>query len=307
MAACNPFDFALCDLVSCEDFAAIHELTSLCFKSKDYLKNFPQVFKPQNAGYFFSIKDDAGKLTCFCSIYPTYFISSSTLLTGYCIGSVCTHPDYRNKGLASQVLALAEAKAKLNQGDFAYLFSAPNKMYEKSGFQLCGQTVLAEFGLKTAQKLKTKYFNCKINIVQNLNAEDMDKIWSFIVCNSKPSESILSFLEFKDIIQTKNMKIVYLTHNQQLCSVCFLNKGDDFENVIHGIYYLNVDYAIVLIKDLFLKEGRKKLYFFPGAFFEDFSHLFNYKLLPAMYVKILNNSFTLDNISKIFVRSIQGT
>lgn len=309
----NKYDFILDANATLVD---VHELTSLCFKSNTYIQNFPQVFKSQNSNYFFLLRHQ-NKAVCFCTIYPTYFLlDQGGLRKGFCVGSVCTHPDYRRQGLASLILKYAEEKAFCLQGDFVYLFSAENKLYEKAGYHFSGEAPLAELSskskiLKIAQKLKI--FNSQIKSFaegsfSTENSFSLAQIWSFIVQHSKASESLLSYLEMQDIMKIKNMQVYYLTHNQKLCAVGFLNKGDDFQNVIHGIYFSHLDYAILLINKLFLQEGKnKKLHFFPGAFAKEFSTLFEFQMMPAMYAKVLQKECQKAELSELFVRSIQGT
>lgn len=283
-----------------EEFNQIRELTSLCFQSNDYFKNFPQIFKPENSHYFILLKEK-DKLVSFCTVYPTYFYIPA-FLTGYCIGSVCTHPDYRKKGYATQILAQAEAKVRAWQGDFIYLFSNKNELYERAGYQLCGETYLAK--LKSAKEL-IKVTN-KTKIISYTEENEIAKVWNFIVRNSKVGESLLSYLEFKDILYIKNMKIFMLIEDEKLCSVCFLNKGDDFQNVIHGIYYLHADYAKLLIADVFHKQKKKEsFYLFPGVFYQDFLDVFDYQTMPTMYVKLIATDKV--DLKSIFVRSLQGT
>ena len=230
------------------------------------------------------------------------------------MGSVCTHPDYRGKGLARQVLAMAESKVQLAQGHFIYLFSNENQFYENLGYQFCGETFISELNPNSKfsvfhKKLMGKYFNYKI--LKLLPSEMPNEIliaqlWRFILQNSKSCESFLSYLEFKDILQIKNMQMYYLLHKEKICSVCFLNKGDDFENVIHGLYYSHPDYAILLSAETISKISKpKKFYFFPGPFFSEFAELFDYQVLPSMYVKIISHSKDMD-LSSVFVRSLQG-
>lgn len=287
------------------EFNQIQELTNLCFNTKDYFRNFPQVFKPQNDSFFLTIKE-LNKIICFCSIYPTYYLYSNTIIKGFCVGSVCTHPNYRGNNLALDILKIAESYARNSQGDFLYLFSTKRSLYEKAGYELCGQTFLAEI-----KKISKKPNQKKDNIFVALAKDEENEtriIWNFIVKYSKSYESVLSYLEFKDILKIKNMKVFLLWNKEKIAAVCFLNKGDDFNNVIHGIYFSNKEYAIILVRKVYMKESHnKKFYFFPGVFHDDFKNVFTFGVMPTMYAQILNEKLSRSDLEQIYVRSLQGT
>ena len=108
------------------------------------------------------------------------------------------------------------------------------------------------------------------------------------------------------------MKVCYLRKNNEIQALCFFNKGDDFDQVIHGIYFTQPKYILVLMKYILQTEkGKNKFYFFPGIFSDEFSSLFNYEIIPTMYAKIINkNNVLLDKALRcghLYVRSLQGT
>ena len=94
------------------NFQDLLELTNTCFQTKNYLNNFPQVFKEAYKDFMFLLKKNKETVS-FCTLYPLSFILNSNLrISAYCIGSVCTHPSFRNQGLALQAIQLAEKKSK---------------------------------------------------------------------------------------------------------------------------------------------------------------------------------------------------
>jgi hypothetical protein len=163
--------------------------------------------------------------------------------------------------------------------------------------------------------LKKKHAGYEVHFLSvNKLAEEriLSKLWQFIIKNSHISEPILSYWEWKKLCHIQNMEISYLTHNQKIGSVCFLNKGDDFQNVVHGIYDLNTDYANLLIESILKKQKQtSNFYFFPGAFYEKYKPYFKYEVLPTMYIKVFSHSpsnlFSLFQQGKMYVRSLQGS
>ena len=138
------------------DFEQIKDLTSLCFKSENYIQNFPQVFQPQNSPYFI-FKRENQKIIYFCSLYPTYFQVQNNFYTGYCVGSVCTHPQFQKKGIASELLKEAEEKVRYFGGDFIYLFSSQKNIYEKLDYSFFGKSSICEINLSQLKKITINF------------------------------------------------------------------------------------------------------------------------------------------------------
>lgn len=313
------------------NFQDLLKLTNLCFNSNNYLNNFPQVFKETFKEYLFLLKNEKNSVA-FCSLYPLSFsFGGKTRISAYCIGSVCTHPDYRNKGLAYNTIHLAEKKAKENSADFIFLFADNNKLYSKLGFTSVGKTFLASISKYSGNKihfnnymhiqnfLKSDKNNSSLNYYNHYELENLEeslkaKLWQFIIVNSHYSESILSYLEFKDILKIKNMSLYYCECDNKVTAISFLNKGDDFHNVIHANYFNDKIYALYLINYIFKQNKEKDLIFFPGVFHKEFESFFSYIALPLMSIKSLNEkkfpSNTLHNLCSnysFFVNSLQGT
>lgn len=311
-------------------FDELSILTDICFQCNNYLANFPQVFKEENRELLFLLKYE-GNAVAFCSLYPMSFQLNGKRLSSYCIGSVCTHPNYRNLGLAKTVILLAEKKARENSADFIFLFSDNNQIYSSLNYTQVGKTYLAQITTQifshTSQKhLKEIQYKCKKIVHKNeikitfkknllaLNEAEKCKIWQFIITQAPTCEPILSFLEFCDILKIKNMNIYFATLENTLCAVCFYNKGDDFQNVIHSTYYSNRDALFLIINNIISNNKDKASLFFPGALYKDFIDVFDFQSIPSMSLKSLKEETLpnqiLQNIclkNDIFVGSLQGT
>ncbi|APJ04904.1 GNAT family N-acetyltransferase [Silvanigrella aquatica] len=314
-------------------FADLEILTNLCFQTNQYLKNFPQVFQEENREHLFLLRLK-NKIASFCSIYPFSFHVNGTRLSAYCIGSVCTHPKYRNLGLAQKAVTMAEMKAIENAADFIFLFADKNKLYANLNFIPTGKTFLAQIGtnisnqialnncksiMEQLEKFKSIFDNNPIQILFKKNLLELTdfektRIWQFIILNRPPCESVLSYLDFCNILAIKNMNIFYATNNNQIFSLCFYNKGDDFQNVIHSSYYTNRNYLFILIKEILSINKGKDIIFFPGALSHEFEDVFDFISIPSMSIKTLNEkkipiqilqNFCIKNL--IFVNSLQGT
>lgn len=305
-------------------------LTNICFQKKDYIQNFPQVFDIQNKEYLFCIKYQ-DKLASFCSLYPYSFNFNNTRLSAYCIGSVCTHPKMRNLGLAQFALNLAEQKAKNNLADFVFLFADNHKLYSYLNYKYAGQMFLAPIGnyhsgKKNLNSLINKIKNIENNYcisdyslmyfdnISEINFKEKSKIWQFIVKNSPINETILSFLEFLNIIKIKNMSVHLLLKDNNIISLCFLDKGDDFQNVIHSPYFIKTEFIIILLYKILTILRNNNLIFFPGSNQHEFKDIFEFLKTPSLSIKSLNEEkFPTNDIinlcikNSLFVSSLQGT
>ncbi|KAB8031056.1 GNAT family N-acetyltransferase [Fluviispira multicolorata] len=314
-------------------FQELQYLTNLCFESSDYLNNFPQVFKKENKEYFFLFRHN-GQAVSFCTLYPIRFQLQNIVLNSYCIGSVCTHPHFRKKGFAKRVLLQAENKARENLVDFLFLFSDINPLYTELNYLPAGKTYLTQLHskvtnpiyLKNLKRLNIEYLKAinKIDLkntdffyFNNLSAlseAEKIKIWQFIVFYSPKGESILSYIEFSDILKIKNMQMYLLNFETRLYSVCFINKGDDFQNVIHSIYYKEINFIVILLNKILAKSKDEELIFFPGVHAHYFSELFDFQEIPSLFLKSIHEkkittqklqALCLNN--DIFISSLQGT
>lgn len=314
-------------------FQELKDLTNTCFQTNDYLNNFPQVFKDENRDFLFLLKYK-NKIASFCSLYPYSFQLDGKRLSAYCIGSVCTHPNFRNLGFAHKTIILAENKAIENAADFIFLFADNHKLYAELNFVQAGKTYLAQisqdkitqkinhnlkFLLKECEKISNhmELENVRIYFhgdLKGLSENEKSNLWQFIARQSPSCESILSYLDFCDILKIKNMSTYTIKKEQQILATCFYNKGDDFQNVVHSVYYTNRNYILLLLSKIILNHEGKDIIFFPGALFQDFKDIFEYISIPSMSIKTLNEQKfpinTLQNLcikNSIFVSSLQGT
>ncbi|WP_338636102.1 GNAT family N-acetyltransferase [Spirobacillus cienkowskii] len=305
-------------------------LTDICFQKKDYIQNFPQVFDIQNKEYLFCIKHQ-NKLASFCSLYPYSFSFNNTRLSAYCIGSVCTHPKMRNLGLAQFALNLAEEKAKENSADFVFLFADNQKLYSYLNYKYAGQMFLAPIGsyhsgkknlnslIDTIKNIENKYCISDYSFmyfknISEINFQEKSSIWRFIVKNAPRSETILSFLEFLSIVKIKNMSVYILCKENKIVSLCFLDKGDDFQNVIHSPYFIKTEFIVILLYNILATLQNNNLIFFPGSNQNEFKDIFDFLKTPSLSIKSLdekkfptNELINLCTKNSLFVSSLQGT
>lgn len=120
--------------ISPDVYDVIAELHQMAFEQGWSAQSIADLFEKQDASGW--VLKTHGTLTCFAITLPC--VDNSELIT------IATHPDFRGKGLAGQLLRFAiEANRQL---DFAQLLLevaednlAAIALYEKTGFQVDGR------------------------------------------------------------------------------------------------------------------------------------------------------------------------
>lgn len=303
-------------------FEQVKKLLDLCFDVKDYVKGFPQVFdKFQDSMCI--VKRIGDEIVSFCAFNEVHFKIDKTPIRAFCIGSVCTHPDYRGKGYGEDVMTQAVAEGKKRGVDVLILFSAVEEFYQRLGFETCGGDVLFKFdmgevgdlvGQKT-KALRNKNGEIDRRIVYEAHPERLaeglkNELWEFICKHSLQGESELAFEEFSLILKTIDMSIAYSKQDDSIVACGFYGKGHDFKNVFHGIYFKNVSEAFWLMHAFSLTQGLPEFFVFPGAHAAEFQKWFHFTANPTLMIMPLTNPAVIMKAfkkKKLYVRSLQST
>jgi hypothetical protein len=84
------------------------------------------------------------------------------------------------------------------------------------------------------------------------------------------------------------MSVHLLLKENKIISLCFLDKGDDFQNVIHSPYFINTDFIIILLYKILSILQNNNLIFFPGSNQHEFKDIFEFLKTPSLSIKSLN-------------------
>ena len=129
------------------DGTALMELLQLCFPMLPQFRTGIYWLEPCDYRWVIRAKD---KIIVNAAVIDKTFLSGDKIsIAG--IAYVCTHPEYRRKGLVKQVLAKIHNWAKNKHYSFAFLFGK-NDIYRSSGYIQCNN----EF----------KFYNHNKNIVE---------------------------------------------------------------------------------------------------------------------------------------------
>jgi predicted N-acetyltransferase YhbS len=219
------------------------------FGKDNYAESFPQVFGSLATAKQFIIRDNHA-VAAFCASIPFHWQVNDCRITGYCIGSVCSSEKYRGQGFASRAISLAEIDAKSNGADFTFLFSDLDIFYRKLSYQSYGKELFAPLAASPA-------FNqtaCQNLIELKKMSSDTDhslrygftkpgeaispdhtmRLWNLVSKSSHPSENILGFSDFQQLLNIPLVEIHTLWHGATPVAAFFVGKGADFENVAHS-------------------------------------------------------------------------
>ncbi|CAN7323495.1 GNAT family N-acetyltransferase [Paenibacillus sp. LjRoot56] len=108
---------------------------------KSMLKAFPNVFDPRLNQSFGAFEN--GKLVAFMGLVPSVVHVSAAKLNVLSLGSVCTHPNYRGKKIASNMLRDVHTHAE-RIGASMLLVSGDGPLYMRSGCHYFGRVTRYE-------------------------------------------------------------------------------------------------------------------------------------------------------------------
>lgn len=116
-----------------EDYPAAARLSDFVFDSEEMTsmkQAFPKVFSPALRQCYGAFENH--QLVAFVGLVPSLLRIGGARLQVYSLGSVCTHPDYRGKGYASDILE--KVQTHLQKSGASLLFVSGNRsLYRKMG------------------------------------------------------------------------------------------------------------------------------------------------------------------------------
>jgi predicted N-acetyltransferase YhbS len=136
MGACRPDE--LRELVS---------LANAVFRGRrtgDMGGEFPLLFSEGNCDHLRVVRED-GRMVAHVGICIRDAVILGARLRVASIGAVCTHPDYRGRGLASELMRDAAAHS-LEQGAVLMLISGGRGLYHRLGYVSVGRFLVYETG-----------------------------------------------------------------------------------------------------------------------------------------------------------------
>jgi len=143
------------------------------------------------------------------------------------IGSVCTAPNARGKGLAASNVECILQEAQTQKCDLAMLWTGINSFYQKLGFIDAGRETIVHLPSSPITKSTTHH------VVQNTNRIDGQILLSLF--NKHLLRSVRTPSEVKKLLSIPNSTLWSLWNSSKthMKAYAVVGKGADFKNFIH--------------------------------------------------------------------------
>lgn len=186
-------------------------------------EEYPSVFKSCPGGESLFIRDGE-KIISHVAILEREFQHPCVRMKIGLIGSVATHPDYRGRGFATQLIQKACAELKKRGCLVAVLWSDQKDFYLPLGFHRAGREQDVRFSPEIAKN--------DVGVVRPMNFEqDAHLIWRLY--QKQPCRLDRSLEEQKKLLKTPKAQVFVTEKEGRLSSYIVVNKGADFTDYIH--------------------------------------------------------------------------
>jgi len=112
---------------------------------------FPVLFAPENAENLYIFRD-GDRIVSHVGVLRQKIVTMGIEIPVACIGSVCTDPDYRGRGLASQLMELA-IRRSVELGDVLMYISGGRGLYRRLGATPIGPGIRFKVTPEVAQRI----------------------------------------------------------------------------------------------------------------------------------------------------------
>ena len=185
---------------------------------------YPLVFGEGFAGRAVELERD-GQVVSACALLARELVVGEERLRAGLIGSVVTDPEHRGEGLASEVLARAEAALAADGCAFALLWAEDPAFYTKRGYGPIGVEYDVTLPYSMAQRLPTP------SGVRPMAADDPPAMHALYGRHAARVERTLE--ESQALFHCPRMTTLVRTREGEVVAYACLGRGADFANVIH--------------------------------------------------------------------------
>jgi ribosomal protein S18 acetylase RimI-like enzyme len=181
-----------------DELRSAAELANLVFRHDSPYKmeeEFPLLFSENNLENI-RVFVDAGKVVSMVGMCINDVIIMGCMIGAVCIGSVCTHPEYRNKGLASKLLEDATNRA-VQEGASLMLVSGDRGLYRRFGCVDAG--IYRWYSIKRDQ-LEVHEKNLTLRKYGEKDVIELVKLHQL-----EPIRFIRTYEDFKTLLESKRL------------------------------------------------------------------------------------------------------
>ncbi len=181
-----------------DELRSAAELANLVFRHDSPYKmeeEFPLLFSENNLENI-RVFVDAGKVVSMVGMCINDVIIMSCMIGVVCIGSVCTHPEYRNKGLASKLLEDATNRA-VQEGASLMLVSGDRGLYRRFG---CVDAGIYRWHSIKSDQLEVHEKNLTLRKYGEKDVIELVKLHQL-----EPIRFIRTYEDFKTLLESKRL------------------------------------------------------------------------------------------------------
>lgn len=153
--------------------------------------SFPLIFEPGST-HSYGAFDEDGNVTAFMGLVPYTIRAEAAKIRAFSIGSVCTAPESRGKGIAGELLNQCKAHAERSGASLIFI-SGARSLYTRADCRHFGRAVEHRFNREEAIQMESKIQT--IYQVREMNPEDIFKIHELIEKRSASYVSSVSELD----------------------------------------------------------------------------------------------------------------
>jgi GNAT superfamily N-acetyltransferase len=185
---------------------------------------YPLVFEDQFSGSVVSLEEDG--VTCSsCSLLTRDFMIGNHKVRGGLIGSVVTDPDFRGRGLGTQLLIQAEAELQIKGCAFALLWAETPNWYLDRGYGPMGAEHTFLITRDVADSLPA------LHHVRTMEAGDEQAIHD---CYMQHEVRVnRSFEETSALLQCPDMLVLVCMRNDKVVAYACMGRGRDLQGAVH--------------------------------------------------------------------------
>lgn len=208
--------------VDCEQATAL--MAAVLRNGESVEAEYPLVFGGEAQGRVVVVEED-GEVRSTCAILCRTLVTPKATFKVGMIGSVSTDPEYRGRGLATQLLEKAEEELRLEGCLFSLLWADSEEFYLKRGYQRMGSEVDFVVGAAQLKKLPPA------DNVRLLEEDDLDQVHGLYARHAEHVERTLH--ETRAMLDSPGMEVLVHSESDQVTAYACLGRGGDMANVVH--------------------------------------------------------------------------
>ncbi|SMF89553.1 Predicted N-acetyltransferase YhbS [Paenibacillus uliginis N3/975] len=174
-------------------------------------QSFPMIFEP-GISHSYGAFDAEGKVTAFMGLVPFTIRTEAAMLKTFSIGSVCTDPDSRGKGLAGELLNQCKAHAERSGASLIFI-SGARSLYTRAACRHFGRAMQYRLTPQDTLQLKGKLQGPYQ--VREMTPDDIFKVHGLIekrtaayVSSANELDKLLGASAFSNVIRLEQKVLV---------------------------------------------------------------------------------------------------